>query len=571
LNLPFYGEHLIEKEKGCQSLLLYPDKSGIEKEKSFQKVSGMEIIRTDVLIIGGGGAGMEAALAAKGAGAEVCLVAKSPAGKSTCTYLSGGAFSVAAEGFSKEEHLKVTLASGKGINARDLVEILVEESPERIRGLEPLGVPGEWRKGRFYCLGKAPSWGAPMTNAMAEAMKQKGVKVIPWIMVFKIIKDGGKAVGALGFNFRSGKWLAFLGKAVILANGGGGALYRRHDNPVRITGDGYALGFEAGCSLRDMEFVQFIPPGLAEPGKPTILIAPSLSDVGRVVNSAGENVLEKYNITEKPVAVRARDAFSLAIFNEEMAGRDVFLDLRAVSEGDWPKDNMAYSQRPFLVKNVSCMKKPIRISPMCHHFMGGVVMDPNGGTEVPGLFAAGEVAGGVHGANRMGGNALAEILVFGWRAGIAAADWAKRQGQAADADSLLREETTGFQPKGKKSGPMLPPGRVRRMIAEILWKEGGILRSGGGLKKTVKALQDIQEEDFPNIKAENSKEILEKLEVEKALLVGEMIVRSALLREESRGAHFRSDFPKTDDQKWKGNIFLKKGKGGMELEFRPLR
>lgn len=542
----------------------------MEKKIYSQKVSAMETIRTDVLIVGGGGAGMEAALAAKGAGAEVHLVAKSPAGKSTCTYLSGGAFHVAAGGFTKEEHMIATLESGRGINARELVKILVEESPERIQALERLGVAGEWKKGRFYCLGKPPSWGAPMANAMAEAVKRQGVKIIPWVIVFKILKEGEKTIGALGFDFRNGKRLAFRSKAIILANGGGGALYRRHDNPVRLTGDGYALAFHAGCSLRDMEFVQFMPPGLAEAGKPTILLAPSLSDAGRVVNSSGENILEKYQITQRPAAVKSRDAFSLAVFKEEVDGRNVFLDLRSVSEKDWPKDNMAQSQRPYLIKNLSCLEKPIRISPMCHHFMGGVVIDQSGATEIPGLFAAGEVVGGVHGANRMGGNALGEILVFGRRAGMTAADWAKKEIGRGDDDNFLREETEKFQPERNQSGHGLPPRRVRSMIAEILWKDGGIMRSGEGLKRALENLKEIQEKDFPNIKTETSKEILEKLEVENALWVGEMIIRSALMREESRGAHFRSDFPKTDDQRWKGSIFLKKSKKEMHLEFRAL-
>ncbi|MGD0623237.1 MAG: FAD-binding protein [Thermodesulfobacteriota bacterium] len=531
----------------------------------------MEIIKTDILVIGGGGAGMRAALAAKEKGSEVLLASKTPIGKSTCTYLSGGAFLVAAEGLSKESHLNLTLQAGKGINSQELVAILVEEAPKRIRELERIGLVGEWRKGRFSCLGKPPSWGAPLADVLANALQRQGVSIFPWVTVFDLLIEDGKAVGALAFDFRQGMPIALVSKAVILANGGGGALYRRHDNPVRTTGDGYALAFSAGCQLRDMEFVQFMPSGLAESGKPILIIAPTICDVGRVINAVGEDILKKYQITEKPVAIRARDSFSLAIFKEEAEGRNVFLDLTSVSEIDWPQDNMAQSQREILMKNFSGSQKPLRISPMCHHFMGGVVTDQNGATEIPGLFAAGEVVGGVHGANRMGGNALDEILVFGYRAGGAAADWAKNQVWNKYAESLINERWEAFLRKRGRAVAGSPPKILRKMIGEVLWEKSGILRDEEGLINAMKSLQRIRAKNLPEIKAETPKEILETMEVENALWVGEMITRSALMRKESRGAHFREDFPKTDDQNWKGNIFLKKSEGGMTLEFRPLK
>jgi fumarate reductase (CoM/CoB) subunit A len=531
----------------------------------------MEIIKTDILVIGGGGAGMRAALAAREKGSEVLLASKTPNGKSTCTYLSGGAFLVAAEGLSKESHFNQTLKAGKGINSQELVRILVEEAPERIREMERFGLIGEWRKGRFSCLGKPPAWGAPLAEVLANAVQKQGVSIFPWLMVFDLLIEEGKATGALAFDFRQGKPIALVSKAVVLANGGGGALYRRHDNPVRTTGDGYALAFSAGCQLRDMEFVQFMPSGLAEPGKPVLLIAPTLCDAGQVTNARGEDILKKYQITEKPVAIRARDSFSLAISKEEAEGRDVFLDLRLVSEIDWPQDNMAKSQREILMKNFSGAQKPLRISPVCHHFMGGVVADQKGATEIPGLFAAGEVVGGVHGANRMGGNALDEIVVFGYRAGGAAADWAKKQAWNKYAESLIRERLEAFLRKPRRSGQGLPPKILRKMIGEILWEKSGISRDEESLGNALESLKRIRAKNLPETKAETPKEILETMEVENALWVGEMITRSALLRQESRGAHFRKDFPKTDDQKWKGNIFLKKSTEGMNLEFRPLR
>jgi fumarate reductase (CoM/CoB) subunit A len=531
----------------------------------------MEIHKTDVLVIGGGGAGMRAALAAKENRAEVLIVSKTPLGKSTCTYLSAGAISLAVEGFSNETHLQFTLQSGKGINTRELAEILVNEAPERVRELEKWGLVGEWQKGKFRCLGWPKAPGAPLANILAEATVKQGISSIPWVMVSELMIESGKVVGALGFDFRRGEEIAFLSKAVILANGGGGALYRRHDNPVRATGDGYALAFHAGCSLRDVEFVQFIPVGLAEPGKPAHLLAARLADLGRVINSSGEDILQKYRITEKPVVVRCRDSFSLAVFQEEMEGREVFIDLRSLSDKDWLEDSLVQGQRDMLMKHFSAAVKPLRISPMCHFFMGGVPIDQNGQTEIAGLYAAGEIVGGLHGANRMGGNALGEILVFGYRAGKAAGTWALEQGSAEGAQDLLGKRLDSFQKKWESSAVGLAPRLIRKEIAEILWKKGGILREEGGLSSALKALEKIKQEDLPRAKTESSKEVLEKMEVENALLVGEMIVKSALMREESRGAHFRKDFPQTNDPEWKGNIFLKKSAGGVHLTFQPLR
>ena len=223
-----------------------------------------------------------------------------------------------------------------------------------------------------------------------------------------------------------------------------------------------------------------------------------------------------------------------------------------------------------LMKHFSGADKPLRISPMCHFFMGGVSAGQNGQTEIPGLWVAGEVAGGLHGANRMGGNALDEVLVFGYRAGKAAAEAAMEQDRLKGFPEGIKERLESFQKKRTNVTQGWPAKTLRKKIGEILWKQGGILREGGGLASAREALRNIEQEDLPRAKVDSPKEILERMEVENALLVGEMILKSALMRQESRGAHFRKDFPLTDDQKWKGNIFLKKSKEGMNLEFRPL-
>jgi succinate dehydrogenase/fumarate reductase flavoprotein subunit len=530
----------------------------------------MEVLKTDVLVVGGGGAGLRGALAAREHGLDVVLISKTPIGKSTCTQLSGGGFCVASGTFTGETHFASSLLAGRGLNQPEFLRALVDEAPERIRELEGFGLKGEWRTGLFTAAVKPPVWGEPIVEALKKTSQDRGISLRPWIMVFELVRDGGRVIGALGFNFRTGEKIAVSARAVVLANGGGGALYPRNDNPVRTTGDGYALAYEAGCVLRDMEFVQFIPQALAEPGKPGCLLAPSLADAGKVLNSRGEDVLEKYGIVDKPVAVRCRDTFSRAIAAEERAGREVWLDLRSLTESAWPGDSMASSQRDLLARVYSCREKPLRIAPTCHFFMGGIAASLNGETGVPGLFGAGEVIGGVHGANRMGGNALSEIMVFGYRAG-------RRAGLSAGSEPASEGARKRVEEKGREvfenlrySASGTPPRDLRRGFGKTLWEKAGIIRGREGLVEALKAFGRMAEEEVPAARVSTPKEMLEKLEIKAALRVGEMITRSALLREESRGAHYREDFPEADDARWKGNVFLRADRGKMALEFRPL-
>ncbi|MBP1720420.1 MAG: L-aspartate oxidase [Deltaproteobacteria bacterium] len=440
---------------------------------------------------------MRAALAAREEGAEVALASKTPIGKSTCTQLSGGAFSVTSQGFSLENHYELSFLTGKELNQKEFLRILGEETPQRIRELEGFGLQGEWRTRGYTTHGKAPVWGNPIVEVLKETAQHRGILLHPWVMIVDLIQDGGKMIGALGFNFRTGKQIGFSARAIVLANGGGGALYSKNDNPVRNTGDGYSLAYKAGCALRDMEFVQFIPIGLAEPGKPANLLAPSLADAGKVLNSEGEDIFRKYRIFEKPVAVRCRDTFARAIAFEEREGKGVFLDLSLLTESTWPGDHMALSQREMLTRIYSCKEKPLRISPTCHFFMGGIATTKDGETGVPGLFAAGEVVGGVHGANRMGGNALSEIFVFGYRAGKSAGQWAQNTPPSQYACKRVEQYAgeTGEKFRYRPTGT--PPRELRRRLGKILWEKVGILRDKMSLSLFLKATEQMEREEVP--------------------------------------------------------------------------
>ena len=248
----------------------------------------------------------------------------------------------------------------------------------------------------------------------------------------------------------------------------------------------------------------------------------------------------------------------------------VFLDLRSVGEKNWPRSNMALSQLAMLRDRFSCFQKPLRISPSVHFFSGGISADRDGKTEILGLYAAGEVMGGVHGANRLGGNALSETLVFGYRAGTACAEWALAGNNPGESSSLILAHWNAFLRRWKSNGKGFTPRGIRKRTGEILWNHGGVLREEKGLQAGLEEIRRLKSDELPWAASESPKEMLEKIEASHALAAAEMILRSALLRQESRGAHFRKDYPYMDDRKWKGNIFLKKSKEGMSLSFQAL-
>ena len=507
----------------------------------------------DVLIIGSGAAGLRAAIAAKGQGVDVLVISKSSPGKGTCTVVSGGVFAAAKDESSIESHFDKTLRAGRGLNQKELVRILVEEGPSRLKELVAWGINGNFHEGYLHSHGRAPIWGEEIIKCLYGKASGLGVRFFNGLLVTDIKAcRGGAALSA--FSIKSNQWFALTAKAVILAAGGAGALYYRHDNPKRMLGDGYCLALKAGAVLQDMEFVQFYPLGLAEPGYPPFLIPPGLADRGRILNNNNEEIHEKYGITERPAGERARDRLSQALFTETYREADeVWLDLRGVSERDWNSDPFSASTRSIFGEHYGAKHHPVRIAPLAHHIMGGVCINSHGATAVPGLFAAGEVAGGLHGANRMGGNALTETVVFGARVGQAAADWAENFSEAPSAslindlkrhnNSILRRNMCGPNTASKLA-------RLRK----IMWEEGGILRNSQGLRRTLDEIQAMCEETLMLPLAGNPRQTQNILELRAAAYTASLILQAALRREESRGAHFREDFPDRNDVDWKGHL-----------------
>jgi len=519
------------------------------------KETAMQHLTCDVLVIGSGAAGIRAAIAAREKGVDVMVISKASPGKGTCTILSGGVFAGSRDGESTEKHLEQTLKAGRDINQRELVNILVDEGPARLKELVNWGIEGEFHKGYLFAQGRPTIWGEGIINCLFGKANALEVKFLSGLIVTDLKVEQG-AAGVKAFDAKSNEWLAISAKASVLATGGAGALYHRHDNPKRILGDGYCLALKAGAVLQDMEFVQFYPLGLAEPGNPPFLIAPRLADFGKTYNDRNEDIHDKYEITERPAGERARDRLSQALFTEiYRGGNEVWLDLRGVPDAEWKADPFSASTRTIFGGRYGAKHRPVRIAPIAHHVMGGVCSDALGATSIPGLFAAGEVTGGLHGANRMGGNALTQTVVFGARAGQAAADWTEAvSDQQREAVFKMIEARDDDSSEGKEKSNT---ASVIDLLRNMLWKEGGILRNKLGLSEALSEIKNIHHNAMAVPLTDRPRQIQNVLELRFAALTAQLILEAALRREESRGAHFREDFPKQDDANWKGHLQVK--------------
>ncbi|MFO7667724.1 MAG: FAD-binding protein [Desulfobacterales bacterium] len=526
----------------------------------------MEHDSFDVIVIGSGAAGLRAAISARDVGLSVCVVSKVSPGKSTCTGLSGGVMAGSAGRESLDSHRQRTITAGRGLNDPELLEIFVEEAPLRLNELVLWGINADMIKGYLYAKGRPPAPGEEIVRCLLKKNKEYGTRFLGNLTVADLLVSDG-AAGISAYEKSAGKWVFLTARAVVIATGGASGLYLRTDNPKRILGDGYRLALEAGAVLQDMEFVQFYPLCLSGPDASPIVIPPKIADRGLLMNEDGENILEKYDISERPAAEKARDRLSQAVFREIHRNRKkVRLDLRNVSEEDWKVDPFSAALKGFLSKRYKAESRPLLVEPAAHHCMGGIKTDASGATSVPGLFAAGEAVGGLHGANRMGGNALSETLVFGARAGNAAAAWANQSG-SGDPQPVVKAlvESARKWASGTRYGALL-----KEHIRRIMWEEGGIIRDEKGLSSALGVIKDIQKEASAFSSRPNIKELPDLIELRSAASVATVILEAALMRRESRGAHFREDFPVQNNSEWEGHLNVSLAPGGENVwQFEP--
>lgn len=522
----------------------------------------MERITSDVLIIGGGLAAMTAALEASESTPSVLIVSKSKVGASGATLMAGANFAAVlpeaeAAGDTVDFHIEDTIQSGCHINDVDLVRTLALNAPRDLCFLEALGVQFLKKEGRFD-IRKPPGHrnartaftinpgipvtirGKTITAPLRQALISKGIRMLDGVTVVRLVVRDGRLIGALGVRRSSGEPVVFATKTAVIACGGGGALYKFNTNPADVTGDSYALALEAGCMLRDMEFVQFYPcVHLRSPRIP--IYSPILSDGGVLRDKDGYRFMARYAPDRMELATR--DIVAQAIFKEAQSGRGVdggvYLDLTQI-----PTDVLAF-RFPDLIsifrkRGVDLYKQWIHVAPAAHFFMGGAVIDACCRTSVVNLFAAGEATGGVHGANRLSGNGLSEPMVFGRIAGREAArNAATLQGGADSIDVAALESMFGSE-----TVPTSRLEEIRREIRKVLWEKVGIVRDRSGLQQAVKQFEQMLQ-SLSAGKPASLTDCSAYLETRSMLITSLAISKAALVREESRGAHFREDFPES--------------------------
>jgi fumarate reductase (CoM/CoB) subunit A len=534
----------------------------------------MEELSTDILVIGSGLAGIAAALEAERSGLQVLILGKFAIGLGTNSSMAGGFFTAANSQFSKEDHLQAILKSGKGLNHFQLVKTLVEKGPDAIERLREFGVPLVER-GIGYEV-KRPEASSQLTGvllikALVERLKGSSVKFLPRLVVFDLVIEEGEVRGAFGF-FRDGKPCLIRSKTVILATGGAGGIYLRNDNQKSILGDGYALALRAGLSLFDLEFVQFYPFVLAEPRLSTSILLPPYQKKMRLLNEKGEDPLGKLDIRGdfNQAIVHQRDRFSISLFEASKKG-DVYCDLTQVPEEKWnyyPLSFLRKSKFPF-------RERAFLISPAVHFFMGGIEIDEDGKTGLPGLFAAGEVVWGIHGANRLGGNALTECAVFGIIGGRSAAEYSRHKESGNTPSSLFSEafkkrwERKANTYIKKRRGDFDHPRDLFKDLRNLAWKYASPVRDEESLKEGLDRLTSI-EKRVERVYPATLKDLFNKRDLENMVLLLKAILKGSLLRTESRGSFFRKDFLDQNDQQWMKNTCYRLEKGELEITHREI-
>ena len=535
----------------------------------------METLTTDILVIGSGLAGLLSALEAEKAGLRVLIVGKFAIGMGTNTALANGVFTASNSSFSKEEHLRATLESGRGLNQVNQVKALIEKGPGAMEKLREYGAP-VLEKQKVYITdrpeGSSQLPGVLLIKPLVERLRNSSAKVLPGLVIFDLVVEEGQVQGALGF-LKDGKACLIRSGAVILTAGGAGAIYRRNDNQKSILGDGYALALRSGLSLFDLEFVQFYPFTLGEPRLSPFLLYPPYPPGVRLFNEKKEDLLEKFNLREglNQAVISERDRLAIALYHASQDG-DVFFDLTQVPEKEWeryPLNFLKKSKFPF-------RDRPFLVSPAVHFFMGGVEIDESGRTSLPGLFAAGEVTWGIHGANRLGGNALTECAVFGAISGQSAAEYVHQQGHAQESsnpfpEALMKKWDRKVRSylKGRR-GTFDPPKDLLKELKDLAWKYASPDREEESLKEGLKQLDSI-EKRVGEVYAATVKDLFRKRELENVALVLKAILRGSILRRESRGSFFRRDFPDQDDRNWLKNTCYRFEKGELQITHRPLR
>ena len=543
-------------------------------------------IDTDLLIIGAGGSGLRAAVEALNTGVSVTILSKSLLGKAHTVMAEGGIAASLGDVDPEDNwkvHFKDTMVEGVYLSDWRLVEKLAKEAPDRVYELERMGALfdrtpekkimqrafGAHTYRRLCHVGDKT--GLELLRTLEDKIiHSENVKIMDEVFVTKLVKKNDKVIGAIALDMKKGEFIAINSKSTIIAGGGCGRIYEVTSNSWESTGDGIALAFDAGAEMMDMEMMQFHPTGMVwPPGVRGLLVTEGVrGEGGLLYNTKGERFMLRYSPQKKELD--ARDVVARSIYNEIQEGRGtehggVFLDI-------------SYKGKDFIMKKLPGMymqfkefagvditKEKMEVAPTTHYYMGGIKVDSEtNSTNVKGLFAVGEAAAGVHGANRLGGNSLADLLVFGKYVGINAAEYAKKVNLERIPDNEVKEEikrvSEFINPNG--TNPYSLTEKLRKTMSENV----GIVRNEQNMQKALSVILDIKKE-YKNIGVAGNLQynpgLLQCLELHSMLEISELLVRGAIMRKESRGAHYRSDFPKKD-RKWLKNIVFNKNEDKLE-------
>jgi succinate dehydrogenase / fumarate reductase, flavoprotein subunit len=542
----------------------------------------------DVLIIGAGGAGLRAAIEALAQGASVGVVCKSLLGKAH-TVMAEGGLAAAMRNVDKADswqtHFRDTMRGGKLMNNWRMAQLHAMEAPDRVRELEQWGAlfdrtaDGEILQRAFgghtykRLCHVGDRTGLEMIRTLQDRGVHLGFDVYMECTITKLLKDGDRVAGAFGYWRESGDLVVFKAKSVVIATGGIGKSWKITSNSWECTGDGMALAYEAGAELLDMEFVQFHPTGMVwPPGVKGLLVTEAVRGEGGILrNKNGERFMEKYD--PKRMELSTRDIVSRSIYTEVREGRGsphggAFLDI-SHKPAEYVKRKLPSMYHQFKeLADVDITKGPMEVGPTCHYTMGGIRVEAETGqSSVPGLFAAGEAAGGMHGANRLGGNSLSDLLVFGRRAGLAAAQHLKQAGAPkldnAQLEQAQREILAPFQRAGNEN-----PYAIHRDLQEVMQTLVGIFRTETDLLKALTEIGQLKTR-ATKVHVEGSRIYNPgwhlSIDLQCMLTVSEACTHAALARKESRGAHSRLDYPKTEDAWGTKNHVIAKRDGAMNI------
>ncbi len=581
-------------------------------------MDSFEIKEHDVLVIGAGGAGLRASIEASAQGVSVGLVCKSLLGKAHTVMAEGGMAASLRNADPRdnwEVHFRDTIRGGKHLNNWRMVEIFCQEAPERVAELEEWGALfdrtkegliaqrnfGGHRYPRLAHVGDRT--GLELIRTLQNHGIHQGLDIYMECCIVDLILEDGKVTGAFGFWRESGNFIVFRAKSVILATGGLGKVYRVTSNSWEGTGDGHALAYRAGAELIDMEFVQFHPTGMVwPPSVQGILVTEGVRGEGGVLkNSEGQRFMYDYipdafapetSDTEeeaerwlagdpearRPPELLTRDVVARAIRSERLAGRGsphggAFLDIASRRDAEYIKKKLPSMYHQFMkLGNLDITTTPMEVGPTCHYVMGGVRVDPETAmTTVEGLFAAGEAAGGMHGANRLGGNSLTDLLVFGARAGLHAAKHARevKISNSAPREQLENLEQLCLDPFNPDRSEN--PYALMSDLQETMELHAGIVRARDEMEKGLELLGELKQR-AEKVRVEGHRQYNPAwhyaLDLRNLLCVAEAIALAALKREESRGGHTREDFPESSSDLQKVNAIIREENGIMVHEHR---